>query len=464
MSENVYQIDFNKPESVHFIGIGGISMSGLAEILMDEGFTVSGSDAHRSELTDNLEARGAKVYIGQKAENIQDGIDVVVYTAAIHPDNPEFQEVKRRGIPMLTRAELLGEMMRNYKNAIAIAGTHGKTTTTSMVTEIFLQAKNDPTISVGGILPAIGGNIRVGKSDTFITEACEYTNSFLKFFPTIGIILNIEAEHLDFFRDLADVRHSFRRFAELLPANGTLIINADIDNYKEITDGLACRVLTYSVDDASADFTAADISYDELGCGEFTVVKSGVPGAHYKLNIVGKHNISNTLASLALASLFEIPAETIQAGLAKYKGTERRFEYKGTFRGATVIDDYAHHPTEIRATLASAKNYPHRSLYVAFQPHTYSRTKNFLDDFADALSMADHVVLADIYAAREKDPGDISSKDIADRLEKLGTDVTYLGDFESIKNFLKKNLMHDDLLITMGAGNIVEVGEDLVKC
>ena len=464
MSENVYQIDFNKPESVHFIGIGGISMSGLAEILMDEGFTVSGSDAHRSELTDNLEARGAKVYIGQKAENIQDGIDVVVYTAAIHPDNPEFQEVKRRGIPMLTRAELLGEMMRNYKNAIAIAGTHGKTTTTSMVTEIFLQAKNDPTISVGGILPAIGGNIRVGKSDTFITEACEYTNSFLKFFPTIGIILNIEAEHLDFFRDLADVRHSFRRFAELLPANGTLIINADIDNYKEITDGLACRVLTYSVDDASADFTAADISYDELGCGEFTVVKSGVPGAHYKLNIVGKHNISNTLASLALASLFEIPPETIQAGLAKYKGTERRFEYKGTFRGATVIDDYAHHPTEIRATLASAKNYPHRSLYVAFQPHTYSRTKNFLDDFADALSMADHVVLADIYAAREKDPGDISSKDIADRLEKLGTDVTYLGDFESIKNFLKKNLMHDDLLITMGAGNIVEVGEDLVKC
>lgn len=254
---------------------------------------MSGSDAHRSELTDNLEARGAKVYIGQKAENIQDGIDVVVYTAAIHPDNPEFQEVKRRGIPMLTRAELLGEMMRNYKNAIAIAGTHGKTTTTSMVTEIFLQAKNDPTISVGGILPAIGGNIRVGKSDTFITEACEYTNSFLKFFPTIGIILNIEAEHLDFFRDLADVRHSFRRFAELLPANGTLIINADIDNYKEITDGLACRVLTYSVDDASADFTAADISYDELGCGEFTVVKSGVPGAHYKLNIVGKHNISN---------------------------------------------------------------------------------------------------------------------------------------------------------------------------
>ena len=460
----MYKINFEKPVHVHFIGIGGISMSGLAEILLKEGFTISGSDNKESALTDHLEKLGAKVFYGQKASNIIDGIDVVVYTAAIHKDNEEYQAAVQKGLPMLTRAELLGQLMTNYDIPIAVSGTHGKTTTTSMISHILLAGEMDPTISVGGILKAIGGNIRVGKSDTFITEACEYTNSFLKFFPTIGIILNIEAEHLDFFHDLADVRHSFRRFAELLPANGTLIINADIDNYKEITDGLACRVLTYSVDDASADFTAADISYDELGCGEFTVVKSGVPGAHYKLNIVGKHNISNTLASLALASLFDIPAETIQAGLAKYKGTERRFEYKGTFRGATVIDDYAHHPTEIRATLASAKNYPHRSLYVAFQPHTYSRTKNFLDDFADALSMADHVVLADIYAAREKDPGDISSKDIADRLEKLGTDVTYLGDFESIKNFLKKNLMHDDLLITMGAGNIVEVGEDLVKC
>ncbi|MDD5993554.1 MAG: cyanophycin synthetase, partial [Clostridiales bacterium] len=213
-----------------------------------------------------------------------------------------------------------------------------------------------------------------------------------------------------------------------------------------------------------ADFTATDISYDEFGCGEFTVVQSGVPGAHYKLNIVGKHNISNTLATLALSSLFDIPEKTIQAGLLKYKGTERRFEYKGTYNGATVIDDYAHHPTEIRATLTSAQNYPHRSLYVAFQPHTYSRTKNFLEDFAEALSLADHVILADIYAAREKDPGDISSNDIVERLKKLGTDATYLGDFDSIKKYLKKNLMHDDLLITMGAGNIVEVGEDLVKC
>ena len=461
---NMYKIDFSHPGKAHFIGIGGISMSGFAELLHTMGFTITGSDRTASKITKHLETLGIEVIYEQAAKNITPNIDFVVYTAAISEDNPEFVRAKELGLPMMERASMVGQVMKNYSTAIAVSGTHGKTSTTSITSHILMEAGLDPTISVGGILPAIGGNIRVGKSDTFITEACEYTNSFLKFFPTIGIILNIEAEHLDFFHDLADVRHSFRRFAELLPANGTLIINADIDNYKEITDGLACRVLTYSVDDASADFTAADISYDELGCGEFTVVKSGVPGAHYKLNIVGKHNISNTLASLALASLFEIPAETIQAGLAKYKGTERRFEYKGTFRGATVIDDYAHHPTEIRATLASAKNYPHRSLYVAFQPHTYSRTKNFLDDFADALSMADHVVLADIYAAREKDPGDISSKDIADRLEKLGTDVTYLGDFESIKKFLKKNLMHDDLLITMGAGNIVEVGEDLVKC
>ena len=458
----MYKIDFSHPGKAHFIGIGGISMSGFAELLHTMGFTITGSDRTASKITKHLETLGIEVIYEQAAKNITPNIDFVVYTAAISEDNPEFVRAKELGLPMMERASMVGQVMKNYSTAIAVSGTHGKTSTTSITSHILMEAGLDPTISVGGILPAIGGNIRVGKSDTFITEACEYTNSFLKFFPTIGIILNIEAEHLDFFRDLADVRHSFRRFAELLPANGTLIINADIDNYKEITDGLACRVLTYSVDDASADFTAADISYDELGCGEFTVVKSGVPGAHYKLNIVGKHNISNTLASLALASLFEIPAETIQAGLAKYKGTERRFEYKGTFRGATVIDDYAHHPTEIRATLEAAKNYPHERIVCVFQPHTYTRTKAFLEDFADALSLADIVVLADIYAARETDTLGISSGDIQKRLQDAGTTAYYFHSFDEIEQFLLKKCMNGDLLITMGAGDIVNVGEHLL--
>lgn len=466
----MYKIDFKSslntnlaPQTAYFIGIGGISMSGFAELLQTMGFTIKGSDRTESKITRHLEGLGIKVLYEQKSENITPDIDFVVYTAAISEDNPEYVRAKELGIPMMERASMVGQVMKNYPTAVAVSGTHGKTSTTSIASHIMLEADMDPTISVGGILPAIHGNIRVGKSENFITEACEYTNSFLKFFPTIGIILNIEAEHLDFFKDLSDIRNSFRRFAELLPENGTLIINADIENYTEITNGLPCRVLTYSVDNHDADFSASDISYDKMGCGSFTLLEKGETKEHYKLDIVGRHNISNTLACLALASLFEIPAETIQQGISRYKGTERRFQYKGECNGAAVIDDYAHHPTEIRATLSSAANYPHKTLWVAFQPHTYSRTKNFLGDFAEALSMADKVVLADIYAAREKDPGDISSKDLADLITKKGKEAIYLGDFNNIENFLKKNLINGDLLITMGAGNIVDVGESLIE-
>lgn len=462
MSENVYQIDFNKPESVHFIGIGGISMSGLAEILMDEGFTVSGSDAHRSELTDNLEARGAKVYIGQKAENIQDGIDVVVYTAAIHPDNPEFQEVKRRGIPMLTRAELLGEMMRNYKNAIAIAGTHGKTTTTSMVTEIFLQAKNDPTISVGGILPAIGGNIRVGGPEFFVTEACEYTNSFLSFYPTMAVILNIEEDHLDFFKDLADIRHSFKLFAERVPAQGAIVINGDIENYQEIIEAAKGKVITFGHSRGN-DYSAGDIQYDDYAHPSFDLYIGGEKKERLTLGVAGEHNVYNALAAIATAKALGIPDTAIADGLLHFTGTDRRFEKKGELNGITIIDDYAHHPQEIAATLKAAHNYPHKKLWCVFQPHTYTRTKAFLDEFAEALSAADAVVLADIYAARETDTLGISSADIASCIEKLGTEVHYFPTFEEIEAFLLKNCSTGDLLITMGAGDIVKVGEKLLN-
>lgn len=459
----MYKIDFNVPQKVYFIGIGGISMSGFAELLHQSGFTVCGSDRTPSKITRHLEELGIQIVYDQVQENITTDIDFVVYTAAISEDNPEFVRARELGLPMMERAVMVGQIMKNYSTAIAVSGTHGKTSTTSIASHILMEADMDPTISVGGILPAIDGNIRIGSSSNFITEACEYTNSFLKFFPTIGIILNIEAEHLDYFRDLAHIRQSFREFAELLPADGTLIINADIENVDEITNGLSCHVLTYSVDNPEADFSATDICYDARGCGSFTLQKSGIDAGRYTLGVVGKHNISNTLACLALASLFEISEETVQQGLSKYAGTERRFERKGEYAGATIIDDYAHHPTEIRATLSSAKNYPHNRLWVAFQPHTYSRTKNFLDDFAEALSLADNVVLADIYAAREKDPGDISSKDLAERIEKLGTKVSYLGDFDTIEKFFRKNLINGDLLITMGAGNIVEVGESLVK-
>lgn len=459
----MYKIDFSHPCRVHFIGIGGISMSGFAELLHSMNFQVSGSDWHESKITKHLESLGIQVIYGQDEKNITKDLDFVVYTAAVHPSNPEYKRAEELGIPMMERAVMVGQVMKNYSSAIAISGTHGKTTTTSIASHIFLEAGLDPTISVGGILEAIGGNIRIGHSEHFITEACEYTNSFLKFFPTVGLILNIEEDHMDFFKDLADIRHSFRNFAELIPAHGTLIINGDIENYEEITKGLSCRVLTYALDNPDADFTADNISFDEMGRGSFDALVAGEKKGHFTLGVVGRHNISNTLACLALASLYDINENTIQKALTAFHGTERRFEYKGECQGFTIIDDYAHHPTEIAATLSSAEKYPHKTLWCVFQPHTYTRTRAFLKDFAKSLSMADKIILADIYAAREQDPGDISSRDLAEEINKLGKDVYYISDFQEIEKFILKNLVDGDLLITMGAGNIVEIGENLIK-
>ncbi len=462
MEFEMYQIDFKKPIAIHFIGIGGISMSGLAEILMREGFRISGSDAHESALTDHLQAAGAKVIYGQAAENITDDIDLVVYTAAVHADNPEFAECVRRGIPMMSRAELLGQIMKNYGAAVAVSGTHGKTTTTSMVTEILLAAEKDPTISVGGILHSIGGNIRVGGPELFVTEACEYTNSFLSFFPTMEIILNVEADHLDFFKDLEDIRHSFRLFAEKLDEKGLLIINGDIKDYEQISGNLPCRVITFG-HSSKNDYSAAEIQYDAFARPTFTLLKQGEKAGTITLGVPGEHNVYNALAAIAAATELGISDAAIAQGLLHFTGTDRRFEKKGEVNGITIIDDYAHHPQEIAATLKAAHNYPHKKLWCVFQPHTYTRTKAFLDEFAKALSAADAVVLADIYAARETDTLGISSADIASRIEKMGTEVYYFPSFEEIEAFLLKNCSTGDLLITMGAGDIVKVGEKLLS-
>ena len=457
----MYQIDFHKPEAIHFIGIGGISMSGLAEILIDEGFTVTGSDSHESELTLHLEAKGAKIAYGQRAENIKDGIDVVVYTAAVHPDNPEFAAAVEKQLPILSRAELLGQMMTNYGNSIAVSGTHGKTTTTSMITEILLAGNTDPTISVGGILNSIGGNIRVGGPELFVTEACEYTNSFLSFSPTMEVILNIEADHLDFFKDITDIRHSFRLFAEKLPENGLLVINNDIENMEYITDGLPCRVITFGKKPGSR-YQAQGIRFDELARATYDLKVDGETVDTVTLGVPGEHNVYNSLAAAAIGMELGIPLEMIKRGLKRFTGTNRRFEKKGEISGVTILDDYAHHPQEIRATLETARHYPHKKLWVVFQPHTYTRTKAFLDEFAEALSLADEVILADIYAARETDNLGISSGDIAERIEKRGIKAHFIPAFDDIETFILENCMHGDLLITMGAGDIVKVGEKLL--
>ena len=458
----MYTIDFNQPVHVHFIGIGGISMSGLAEILLGAGFKVSGSDSKESALTDHLTSLGAKVSYPQAADNITSDIDVVVYTAAISDTNPELMAVKEAKLPMLTRAELLGQIMANYKRSIAIAGTHGKTTTTSMVSQILLETSEDPTISVGGILEAIKSNIHVGDSDLFITESCEYTNSFHSFYPKYNVILNIEADHLDFFKNLENYRASFKKYCGNTADDGILIINNDIDNVSYFTEGLKCKVLTYSIKN-SADITAADITYNELGCASFTPVYKGKELGRISLSVPGEHNVGNALAAIVLCVEMGVSYELITSGLLKFGGADRRFQIKGKYKGATIVDDYAHHPTEIKASLAAAKNYPHDRLIVCFQSHTYTRTLSFLDEFAEALSAADIVVLADIYPAREPDIYNVSAKDIADRLEKYPCETHYLGSFDACEKFFEKNLMNNDLLITMGAGDVYLVGEHLLQ-
>ena len=458
----MYSLNFEEPIHVHFIGIGGISMSGLAEILLEEGFTISGSDAKQSALTDSLAQKGATIYIGQKASNLSIRPALVVYTAAIREDNEEFKAAVDAGIPMLSRAELLGQIMDNYEKSIAVAGTHGKTTTTSMISQILLVAKADPTISVGGILEAIGGNIRVGGSEVFITEACEYTNSFLHFHPKYSIITSVEAEHLDFFKDIDDIRRSFHEFAGNTAHDGVLIINGQIAALDQITNNLSCSVTTYGLCE-NDDFYAKNITYNDHACGTYTLMHKTEDLGTVSLSVPGRHNVSNSLAAIALCLNLGLPLDVIKKGLLQFGGTKRRFEYKGTKNGITVIDDYAHHPTEVAATLTAARNYPHGRIICVFQPHTYSRTKAFLSDFARVLSMADIVVLADIYAAREKNTIGISSKDLLAELQKNGQESYYFPSFDEIEKFLSEKCINNDLLITMGAGDVYLIGEHLLQ-
>ena len=439
-------------------------MSGLAEILLKEGFTISGSDIKHSQITDHLEEKGAHICYQQTADNITSGIDLVVYTAAINFDtNEEYKEAVKKGIPVMSRAALLGQLMHNYKNAIAVSGTHGKTTTTSMLSQILLEADTDPTISVCGILESIGGNIRVGHSDTFITEACEYTNSFLEFFPKISIILNIEEDHMDFFKDIDDIRKSFRAFAHKLPDYGYLVLNGEIDNIPYIVEGLEADYVTFGCNSKKFNFAAENITHDSLGHDSFDYYKNGVYQDRIQLNVTGDHNVNNALAAIAVADRLNLPMEAVKKGLLSFVGAKRRFEYKGTVNNFTIIDDYAHHPTEIQATLEACKNYPHNELWCIFQPHTYTRTRAFLDDFARALSMSDHVIITDIYAAREKDTGMVHAKDIADKMSAYDVDVHYISDFKDIEKFILKNCKKNDLLITMGAGNVDSIGDSLLK-
>ncbi len=445
-------------------------MSGLAELLIFNGHGVSGSDSRSSALTERLEQKGAAIWYGQTECHVPDDTDVVVYSAAIRPGNPDLDEATVRGIPLLTRAELLGQVMKGYRYSVAVSGTHGKTTTTSMISEILMKAGVDPTLSIGGILPSIGGNFRIGGGKYFVTEACEYTNSFLSFFPYVGIILNVDADHLDFFKDLDDIRHSFHEFARLIPEEGLLIINEDIPRYDEFIRDLRCRIITVGKTDR-CDYYERDIEMDEHMRATFTAVCAdpGVPDRRFTLGVPGVHNVFNSLAAIALADEFGIDGDVTRQALAEFGGSDRRFQFKGELQASDgsgtfqIYDDYAHHPTEIRATMNTALGLKHNDLWVIFQPHTYTRTKALMDDFAEVLAMADHCILTDIYAAREKDNLGISSDTLADKIRKRGRDCLHISDFDDIGKCVSQNCTKNDLLITMGAGDVVNIGEKLLN-
>ncbi|HCT64145.1 MAG TPA: UDP-N-acetylmuramate--L-alanine ligase [Lachnospiraceae bacterium] len=456
------KLDFeNTYKNIYFIGIGGISMSGLAEILNFKGIHVSGSDVKASDVTSHLESIGIKVNFGHKAENITDDIDLVIFTAAVKQDNPEIVAAKAKGIWVIERSDLLGSIMSCYSQSIAVAGTHGKTTTTSMLSEVLLADNADPTISVGGMLSTIGGNTKIGNSEFFLAEACEYHDSFLKFNPFVAIILNVEAEHLDYFKDLHQIQTSFKGFASNAPSTGFVIINNATVGKDYITDGLKAKVITYGLD-STANWYAHNIIHEPNGRNSFDAVFNGKVMGRIALRIPGEHNILNALAACAAAYAITIPMESIITGLDNYSGVNRRFQYKGTYNGISIIDDYAHHPTEIRATLAAAQKVEHKKLWCVFQPHTYSRAKALFEDFGNAFTDADEIIVTDIYAAREKDTGLVHARDIADKIKSNGKSARYIGSFNDIVDFIKSTAQPGDMLITMGAGDVYSVGESLI--
>ena len=443
------------------IGIGGTSMSGIAEILKQSGFVVAGSDINSSPATEKLIQSGINVTIGHNPSAISN-FDLVVYSAAVKQDDPEMQRAKELNIPTVERKIILGEITKAFRNTICVSGTHGKSTTTSMVAMAFLEAKLDPTIQVGATIPAIDGNYRVGKSDYFVLESCEYSESFLSFYPKAEIILNIDNDHLDYYKNIDNIRNAFVEFVKLLPDDGILVYNGDDKNCEHISKYTKAKSLTFGIN-SSSNFVAKNISYDKNGFPSFDVYHNNTFYKTIKLSIPGKHNVYNALSCIALCNEFGIDKTVIKNALLKFTGAGRRFEYLGEVNGAKVYDDYGHHPTEITAVANALKNKHYNHSWVIFQPHTYSRTKSLLDDFAKCLTNFDNIIVTDIYAAREKDTLGVSSKDIVNKIDSLGRKAYYISNFDDIIDFVKRNAQKDDIIITQGAGTITNVGHRLVK-
>lgn len=437
---------------IHLIGIGGVSMRPLGLVLRGMGITVTGSDMNSSVSTDELIANGIEVHIGHSAENIN-GADCIIRTAAAHNDNPEIAAARAQGIPVFERAQAWGLIMREYKNAICISGTHGKTTTTAMITHIFMAAQRDPTVMLGGYLPLLKAGHRVGGGDTIIMESCEYCDSFLNFYPTIAIINNIEADHLDYFKDLAAVERSFRKFAGLVPRTGHVIANGDDENTVFTLSDL--HYISFGLN-PSNDVHPVNLSEDFRS---FDIFCFGKRYCHVNLHVYGRHNVYNALASATAAYIMGIDGEAVAQGLGAFTGAGRRMEFKGTYHGADIYDDYAHHPGELHALINAVQHMGYKRVVLAFQPHTYTRTKALFDDFVRELQRVDVVVLAEIYAARERNTIGISSRDLARKIPQ----AVYFETLPEVTAYLKGVAQEGDLLLTVGAGDIYKAGEALLK-
>ena len=456
-------VEIDNYKRIHCLGIGGIGLSAVAEILKDNGHIVSGSDIKRSDVTTHLESIGINVFYKHEASNVE-GVDAIVYSAAVSDENPEVVRARELGIPLFSRAEVLGMLMENYSNSIAICGTHGKTTVTSMTSLILRNAKFKPTILVGGNLPEINGNVEIGSNDYFVTEACEYMDSFLNLKPSIGVILNIDSDHLDYFKDMDHIVRSFSSFVEKVGPDGTIVAYGDNPFVKEILKNHDNKI-TYGYSETN-DYYADNIEFDDRGFPKYDIASGGEKLAEVKLAVPGEHNVLNSMAAFATAKHLGVDTDVIVSTLAAFGGTHRRFDYTGVTENCVkVIDDYAHHPTEVRATLSAARNVKHNKLWVVFQPHTYTRTKALFDDFVECFEDADVLILTDIFAAREKDIYNISSEKLYNAMKEKHPEreVHYIGDFDEIAEYIEKNAERDDIVITMGAGDVYKIGELLVK-
>ena len=447
---------------IHLIGIGGISMSAIAETLLNWGFKVTGSDANSSEITDRLIKSGIEVTIGHDLKNPEIA-DLIVFSAAISDEDPEMVLAKENNVKTVCRGEFVGWLTSLYNESICVSGTHGKTTTTSMISVCFVDAKKDPTIQVGALLKDIGGNYRVGNSEYFILESCEYKANFLQFFPNTEVILNIDNDHLDFYKTFDNIVKAFTDFAKIPDETGCVVVNADDANCLKLKDVVKGTFLSYGIQNENANFVAKDITFNDNGFAKFKVYKNGNFVEEIELSVAGNHNVLNALACFAVCDYYKIPAETVKTALKKFTGAERRLEYKGSFNDVSIFDDYGHHPTEILATCKAIQNKKYNKSWVIFQPHTYSRTKTHLDSFAKVLENFDNIIVLDIYAAREKNTFEISSKDLVDKIIEDGKKALYMPDFDEVVKYIKENAKPKDLVLTLGAGTVTNIGPMILK-